>query len=367
MTKVGSVGRAGERSPSGRASSHTPQEIWIEPRGPNAKRIVSRGLERGFHVFVIEAKGREARQGRLSTVQIRGGAVRRDGHPAGAFVEIGSRADVDRIERLLKRGQDVVVDARHWKIIPLENLIAAAQGAGARRGRLIAVAEGMKEAKLALEVMEHGVDGVLFRSSDPAEVDALHEYLGARRGSRLTLVDARITELRPLGMGERVCVDTCSMMAVGEGILAGSQSKAMFLVHSESLESEYVASRPFRVNAGPVHAYTLLPGGKTAYLGELHSGSRVLVVDSRGEAYESIVGRVKIERRPLLLVKAVAGRGAKKVEFSSIVQNAETIRLVKGGEPTSIVDLRVGDMVRAWVGGKARHFGMPIDETIVER
>jgi 3-dehydroquinate synthase II len=341
-------------------------ETWIEPRGAEAKRIVSRGLERGFHVFVIDPKGKEARQGRLSAVQVKGGRVVRDGRPTGAFIEISSRGDVERIERLLKRGQDVVVDARHWKIIPLENLIAAAQGAGGRRGRLIAVAEGMKEARLALEVLEHGVDGILYRVASPGEVDELHDYLEARGGTSLGLVDARITELRPLGMGQRVCVDTCSNMAVGEGMLVGSQSKAMFLVHSESLESEYVASRPFRVNAGPVHAYTLLPGGKTSYLGELHSGSRVLVVDAAGKAYESIVGRVKIERRPLLLVKAVARFQGRRVEFSSIVQNAETIRLVRGREAASIVDLRVGDRVRAWVGGKARHFGMAIDESIVE-
>ena len=64
--------------------------------------------------------------------------------------------------------------------------------------------------------------------------------------------------------GDRVCIDTTSMMVPGEGMLIGSYSKAMFLVHSESLESEYVASRPFRVNAGPVQA-CYGPGNKTRY------------------------------------------------------------------------------------------------------
>lgn len=41
-------------------------------------------------------------------------------------------------------------------------------------------------------------------------------------------------------------------------MLIGSYSKSLFLVHSESLESEYVASRPFRVNAGPVQAYVMV-------------------------------------------------------------------------------------------------------------
>jgi 3-dehydroquinate synthase II len=355
------------RSRSDGAGGTTASSIWIGPRGPHSRRIVSRGLERGFHVFAIDPRSKEARQGRLSTVEVKGGRILRDGRAAGASVRIASRADVERIERLLKRGEDVLVDARHWKIIPLENLIAAAQGAGARRGRLIAVAEGMEEARLALEVLEHGVDGVLFRTSDPGDVDRLHEYLERRRGTRIGLVDARVTELRPLGMGERVCVDTCAMMSPGEGLLVGSQSRALFLVHSESLESEYVPARPVRVNAGPVHAYTLLPGGRTCYLSELRSGSRVLVVDSRGDCRESVVGRVKIERRPLLLVRAVGKAAGRRVELSTIVQNAETIRLVSGGRPVSVVDLLVGAKVLAWLGGKARHFGMAIDESIVER
>ena len=70
-------------------------------------------------------------------------------------------------------------------------------------------------------------------------------------------------------MGDRVCVDTCTNMGPGEGMLVGNSSGGLFLVHAESLENPYVAPRPFRVNAGPVHAYIRVPGGKTKYLGEL--------------------------------------------------------------------------------------------------
>ena len=56
-------------------------------------------------------------------------------------------------------------------------------------------------------------------------------------------------------MGDRVCVDTCANMGLGEGMLVGNSSGGLFLVHAESLENPYVAPRPFRVNAGPVHAY----------------------------------------------------------------------------------------------------------------
>ena len=67
-------------------------------------------------------------------------------------------------------------------------------------------------------------------------------------------------------MGDRVCVDTCTVMGTGEGCLVGNSSQALFLVHAESIENPYVSPRPFRVNAGPVHAYIMAPGGKTRYL-----------------------------------------------------------------------------------------------------
>ena len=50
----------------------------------------------------------------------------------------------------------------------------------------------------------------------------------------------------------RVCVDLCSLLVAGEGLLVGSFAGGLFLVHSECAESAYINSRPFRVNAGPV-------------------------------------------------------------------------------------------------------------------
>lgn len=54
---------------------------------------------------------------------------------------------------------------------------------------------------------------------------------------------------------------------------------------------------------GPVHAYVLVPGGKTCYLSELKSGKEVIVVDQKGRQRTAVVGRVKIESRPLILVE----------------------------------------------------------------
>lgn len=136
------------------------------------------------------------------------------------------------------------------------------------------------------------------------------------------------------------------------------------MVHSESLESEYVASRPFRVNAGPVHAYVMTPGNKTRYLSEIETGDEVLTVDSEGNTKTTVVGRVKIEKRPLMLVEAEYDG----VRIRTLLQNAETIRLInQDGEPVSVAQLKVGDNVMVYLDKSARHFGMAIEESIIEK
>ena len=49
-----------------------------------------------------------------------------------------------------------------------------------------------------------------------------------------------------------------------------------------------------------VHAYTACPNDETAYLAELKSGKEVLVVNAQGQQKTALVGRVKIETRPLV-------------------------------------------------------------------
>jgi len=213
--------------------------------------------------------------------------------------------------------------------------------------KIIFEVEGVNDAKLALQTMEVGSDGVLV--SDSHNIKKIKEFIDDFTTEKLNLMPAKITKIEPVGMGDRVCVDTCSMFSVGEGMLVGSQSNGMFLVHSETIETPYVATRPFRVNAGAVHAYVRVPDGKTKYLSEIKAGDTVLAVDFKGKTRKVIVGRSKIEKRPLMLIKAEA-QGKK---FSTLLQNAETIRLAdKNGKAVSVVDLKVGSEILAYVEEK---------------
>src|SRR5256712_11439786 len=150
-------------------------------------------------------------------------------------------------------------------------------------------------------ILDIGVDGVIFSASSANEVKEALVYLGTKR---FELRSAKILEIKEVGNGERVCVDTASMLARGEGMLVGSKSNFLFLVHNESVGSSFTSPRPFRVNAGSVHCYTMSPDGTTRYLSELETGSEVLVVDAHGKARRATVGRSKIESRPMLMIKA---------------------------------------------------------------
>ena len=287
--------------------------------------------------------------------------LKRKGKTVAAYVEISSKKHEELASKLGKVADYLILLGKDWTVIPLENIIADLQGGNVK---VMAAVNNFEEAKLALETLEYGTDGVLLVPDEISQIKRVTEFIEKIDSENYSLVPATVTRVEPVGSGDRVCVDTCSMMNVGEGMLIGSYSKGLFLVHSESLESEYVASRPFRVNAGPVHAYVMTPGNKTRYLSEIETGDEVLTVDKDGNTKTTVVGRVKIEKRPLMLVEAEY----EGFTIRTLLQNAETIRLVEeDGNPISVSELKTGDKVMVYLDKSARHFGMAIEETIIEK
>jgi 3-dehydroquinate synthase II len=282
-----------------------------------------------------------------------------EGPKAGYVVVAGKRYEQFAVE-LGKHVDYLLVIGTDWKVIPLENMIAGLHDA---KVKVISGVKSAEEAELAMGTLEQGADGVLLDTSDLSEIKRVQEVVEQSDKAHLNLISARITNVKPLGMGDRVCVDTCSLMRVGEGMLVGSQSRAFFLVQSESEDSPYVAARPFRVNAGGVHAYIKIRD-KTKYLSELKSGDEVTVVNKDGQAQTAIVGRAKIEKRPMILIEAEA----EGERISILLQNAETIKLVGAdGAPKSVADLKIDDQVMVYLEEGARHFGMSIEESIIEQ
>jgi len=327
------------------------KQFWVDCR-PYKKEIATTAIESGADAIVAENADDVKRLGRITTIAKNG-----DLKPGTDVAEVTiTDKKSENAAAAIKDKKFVIVETSDWTVIPLENLVAQSD-------RIIAKVKNEKEADLALTVLERGTAGILLATQDVSVVKAVAKKMKAGAG-QVNLVPFTVTAIIPVGMGDRVCVDTCSMLEDGQGMLMGNTSSSMLLVHAETLENPYVAPRPFRVNAGAVHAYILLPDGKTAYLSDLAIGGKVLVADEKGHARTAVIGRTKIERRPLLLVEAESGT----TKTSLILQNAETIRLVgEDGGAISVVHLKAGDRVMGCILEGGRHFGIAVKETIIEK
>ncbi len=348
------------------------RELIIVPRAPRAQlgKFLQQLESEGIRTVYLDPGKVGAKSG-LRTVSASAaadyvvlegdGAARPRGKKAGRRFRVASNKDIDAILAASGKGLDfAIVEVKDWKIIPLENAIAKLHKA---RTRIFAAARTPEEVRKMFSILEVGVDGVIFPARSIGEVREAMVYMGTRN---FPLQRAEVIEVKEVGDGERVCVDTASMLHRGDGMLVGSRSNFLFLVHNESVGSSFTSPRPFRVNAGAVHCYTLAPDGTTMYLSEVETGSEVLIVDPEGGARRATVGRSKIERRPMLMIKASAGGEVGGI----IAQDAETIRFVRpDGKLVSVTHLRKGDYVMALAhAATGRHFGMEVsDEYILEK
>lgn len=331
--------------------------VWLHLSEWN-KALVTEAIESGVDaVLAADGLAEKIRQlGRITVVSADGGDLSIPDDVE--VITINDKADELRAADALKR-KIVIVRTTDWNIIPIENLIPAGGE------RLYAFVKNIEEARLAAGIMEKGVAGLVIETDDPSAVSEMTRYVKSIDSEKIPLEKITITEVKNIGIGDRVCVDTCSNLNTGEGLLTGNSNSCLFLVHAENVENPYVAPRPFRINAGAVHAYVRVPGDKTRYLGELKTGDPVLITNYNGGTYTAYVGRSKIEKRPMLVLKGVDTQGN---EYTVILQNAETIRLTSpDGVPLSVAAIRPGDVVLARIETGGRHFGMAVDESIKEQ
>ncbi|KAL8471551.1 hypothetical protein ACS0TY_028982 [Phlomoides rotata] len=350
------------------------KQVWI---WTEKKEVMTAAVERGWGTFVFHSLSRELAAEWSSIALLRplfieeGGIFDGDHTKVATFIEVSSPEQLENLLSLNDQAENVVVNLLDWQVIPAENIVAAIQGT---QKTVFAISKTSSEAQLFFEALEQGLGGVVLKTENVEAIFELKDYVDRRNneGSVLELTKAIVTNIQRVGMGDRVCVDLCSLMRPGEGLLVGSFARGLFLVHSECLESNYISSRPFRVNAGPVHAYVGVPGGKTSYLSELKAGKEVLIVDQNGMQRTAIVGRVKIETRPLILVEAKIDEDIHTC-YSILLQNAETVALVaspgvgRQNRAIPVSSLKLGDEILVRVQGGARHTGIEIQEFILEK
>ena len=278
-------------------------------------------------------------------------------------VQIDNPTDQDEALSLIGLVPWILVRCSDWTMIPLENLVAASRGTGTR----IAVSIDEKvELNGAAFALGKGVDAILV----PCQMieDAIGTFGGRWNdealGKIITIEEARILSIDGVGVGERVCVDLTKRINDGQGLAIGSISGKLCLIHGETIQSEYVPTRPFRVNAGAIHSYVLMADGKTKYLSELSSGDEVAVLSSSGEQEKATIGRLKVETRPLLMIRFEVSGSQGQI----IAQQAETVRLMTpSGGVISATQVKKGDRISVITDNRARHIGIALNAEVSEK
>jgi len=280
----------------------------------------------------------------------------------GLYCRIENTQDLEQAAIALAR-EDVtygLIDMRDETNIPLELLIARLHRLPVR---LVKRVDDRAAGEVALRTLERGADGVLVRAGE-GEPPMHPASLVASPRAALALTEWEVRRTQPVGVGDRVCIDSVAMLTPLEGMLVGSTCGAFALLCSETHPLPYMPLRPFRVNAGAVHSYALSSVTRTSYLSELGAGDEALAVATDGTVRTVAIGRVKIERRPLLLL----GLGNRDVEGSVVVQDDWHVRIMGAlGEPLSVTHCRPGTKLLGWSGAAPRHCGYAVEETLVER
>lgn len=383
----------------------TKKLLYVEPETENLFRLLEGSVDIAGFVFssrtaedmtAITQELASEKSSLFISNGYRSAITNNEGKRVGRHFEIRDASDLDMIDfnAFCEEGLEMMLIepmADSWSIIPLENLIARLssisldlKSSHPSPPLIFALVESSDQGRLMLNTLEIGVDGIVLKTDDKAQVNEMINVINSKnaqlngsqsdkQGLKLQGLElVTVTRVKLIGSGDRACVDLSLLMRPGEGMLVGSFCRGLFLVHSECNENDFISSRPFRVNAGPVHSYIHKDlEGETAYLSELMSGSEVVVVEGKtGLMRQATVGRIKIESRPLILVEAVTTSGD---HISIQLQNAETVQLVslsndKGEEvPISVCELKVGDKILALVNeGVARHTGIAIKEFLRE-
>jgi len=225
------------------------------------------------------------------------------------------------------------------------------------------IVDRLRDVPAMLGALEHGADQVVVQLAEVGQLDDLEAALDEPRGAAVAWQLVPITRVIPAGVGDRVIVDTTSLLRPAEGILVGSAAAFLLHVASETVGSRFTRPRPFRVNAGAAHSYTLLADGTTRYLSELVAGDAILAAEPNGAPRSVRVGRIKIERRPMVMVE-VEREGRR---YTAFLQEAETVRLSGEHDRLATTHLDAGQRVFGAAFPPARHLGGVVEETIEER
>ena len=291
----------------------------------------------------------------------------------GSIVNISSTEGQDFAKGLVGLAQWIVLEFDNWKMIPIENLIAICEGTGTKIAAKITKSVDVPGAAFALD---KGIDAILINPKkeliDAAKIakfqrqEQYQEYSADDEyDDQIIMTSSLISSISNIKNSARYCIDLTTVLQVGEGVLVGSSASSLALVHGETIPSEFVPTRPFRINAGSPHSYILMNDGKTKYISELNSGDEICIVKENGECRTGIIGRLKIEKRPFL---QICWENNNDKPSNIFLQQAETVKLACPNNQTiAVTEIKPGDKILTYNNEGKRHIGMKISSDVEER
>lgn len=172
-----------------------------------------------------------------------------------------------------------------------------------------------------------------------------------------------VISITEIGEGMRACIDFVDVLQPEDGVYVGNTGHGYIKVLSENRASDGYPSRPFRINCGAFHQY-VIQKDKTYYLHEIKPGESLYISDAKTE--KSIpVGRVKIEKRPLLRIECKHGETGQII--SATLQKSTSVHVLEETKGEAcILDIKTGDKISCILDEPGRHLGEQITEEIIE-
>ena len=281
------------------------KELWVRADGTDSweerKELVKTALESGAQAVLVNA-GEEKLVRELGKIKVVSEGedsdifltkdIKKVENSAAFYCEIKGKQDERLIAEAGKTADYVIINAKDWKVIPLENLIAELKG----KCSILAEACTENEARLALETLEIGTDGVL-ASADFTEIKKIKKLIDSLSAERLSLSTVKVTSVEPSGEQDSTSIDTCSILNLGEGLLADN-----FLVHSDTEKIPWMEPAPFRINIGTNSKIKTPDGIKKVK--ELNPGDEIISANFEGRARRLVVNEIIPSKKKMLKVSA---------------------------------------------------------------
>ena len=149
------------------------KELWIEIPKTSKEKDELLSLAHENADIIIENNQASNRAGILDLTFLtelnekKIAQLKSEGKKTAFHVSIQGKEDENKAAKAAELGVDyVIINCLDWRVIPLENLIAKSRG----KSKLFAEVTTAEDAKVVLDVLELGTDGVLLKTSDPEEI-----------------------------------------------------------------------------------------------------------------------------------------------------------------------------------------------------